>query len=194
MAVNEQLCKDLMEKFLAEGLGLDLTDPNLAETPARVSKMFCRELLNGIDKEYEGFTSFPNEHNYDQIIISDNIHFSSICSHHLNPFIGKAWVLYMPDLRLIGLSKMARMVEHYAARPQLQENLCHNVMNCLVSATEPKGAMVLMRATHSCMTCRGVKQYAGAGMITSAVYGSFLEGSVKLEALELIKFSILDRS
>jgi GTP cyclohydrolase I len=123
--------------------------------------------------------------------MSDRIYFTSICSHHFLPFTGLAWVSYIPNHSLVGASKMSRLVEHYSSRPQLQENLTHQVLNTFVNAIEPEGAMVVMRAVHSCMTCRGVKQTGGAGMQTSALHGAFFKAEVKSEALELIKLSLM---
>src|SRR5574337_83306 len=117
----------------------------------------------------------------------DNIHFTSVCSHHFLPFTGKAWFLYIPNEHdLIGASKMPRLVAHYAARPQLQENLCHEVLNRFVEVMQPKGAMLVMRAVHGCMSCRGVRQYNGTGMTSSAIYGSFTQESTRSEGMALI--------
>jgi GTP cyclohydrolase IA len=191
--VNEKLVEVLFAKILVEGLGMDLNDPNLIDTPARIAKMYCRELFSATRTEYDNFKSFPNDKGYSQIIVSDRIFFVSTCSHHFLPFSGLAWVLYIPDKLLVGASKMARLVEHYARRPQLQENLCHDVLHRFVQALGPLGAMVVMRAEHGCMKCRGVRQYSGASMITSAVDGLFLtDPSVKQEGLELVKLSLLD--
>ena len=185
--IVEQLFRELMEK----GLGFDLSDPNLCDTPNRVARMYCEEFFGNCCVEFTDFKAFPNEHQYDQIIISDLIFFVSVCSHHFLPFTGNAWVLYIPKYKLVGASKMARLVEHYAARPQLQENLCHEVLNSFVAGIEPVGAMVVMRGIHGCMKCRGVKQ-RGSGMGTSAVYGAFKKPDVKSEGMDLIKLSLLD--
>jgi GTP cyclohydrolase I len=178
-------------QLVSEGLGFDLTDPNLSDTPLRVAKMYCREWFKSVDIEFKDFKSFPNDESYKQIIMSDRIHFTSICSHHFLPFTGLAWISYIPATQLVGASKMSRLVEHYASRPQLQENLTHQVLNCFVNNIQPEGAMVVMRAIHSCMTCRGVRQTGGAGMQTSALHGAFYKAEVKAEALELIKLSLI---
>lgn len=178
-------------KLMSEGLGLDLSDPNLTDTPKRVAKMYCSEWFKSVGTEFTDFKSFPNEEGYEQIIMSDRINFTSICSHHFLPFTGLAWIAYIPKQLLIGASKMSRLVEHYASRPQLQENLTHQVLNTFVQGLQPEGAMVVMRAVHSCMTCRGVRQSDHAGMQTSALHGAFFKAEVKLEALELIKLSLI---
>ena len=173
-------------------MGLDPKEPNLKDTPKRVAKMYCQEIFSNVGTEFHDFKSFPNDKHYEQIIMLDNIEFTSTCSHHFLPFRGLAWLLYIPkpDGVLIGASKPARLIEHYSKRPQIQENLCRQVLLSFVLAIKPQGAMVVMRATHACMQCRGVKQGNNAGMTTSALYGNFYEQSVKMEALELIKVSM----
>lgn len=178
-------------KLMEEGLGLDLTNPNFKPTPKRVARMFCKEFFNGQHKEFTDFALSKNKRGYNQIIMLDNIHFVSICSHHFLPFVGKAWLLYIPDQYFVGASKPARCIEHYAARPQLQEDLCHDVINQFNNVVKPKGVMVVTRAVHGCMSCRGVKQNNGAGMMGSAVLGCFTESdSTKQEGLTLIEISI----
>lgn len=185
------LVEEYMHKILSEGLGLNMLDPNLIDTPKRIAKMYCRELFHNVGEEFpeSKFRSFPNEKNYSQIVMVDNIHFTSMCSHHFMPFTGKAWFLYIPDEKLVGVSKIPRIVEHYAARPQLQENLCHEIMNRFVEVIKPKGVMLVMRAIHGCMSCRGVRQYANSGMTSSAIYGVFNDAAVREEAMNLIQMS-----
>lgn len=195
---------ELMEKyyrlFMTEGMGLDLTDPNLIDTPERVAKMFGKEFFHNMNKEFpaSAFSKFPNTEKYNQITMLDNIHFTSMCSHHFLPFSGKAWFLYIPGAysmgendTLVGASKPARLIAHYAARPQLQENLCHQVMNRFIEVMQPTGAMLVMRAVHGCMSSRGICQYNNAGMTSSAIYGSFENTATRLEGLELIKLSTI---
>jgi len=176
--------------LMSEGLGLDLTDPNLKDTPERVAKMYHNEFFSNMDKEFADFKTFPNTNGYDEIILSDNIHFVSMCSHHFLPFSGLAWVLYIPGDKLIGASKMARLVKHYASRPQLQENLCHEIINAFEAGLKPIGSMIVMRAMHGCMSCRGVNQYGRAGFTTSVIKGDFFKDSVKQEGLRLIELSL----
>jgi len=185
--------KDLIEKLFSEiitkGLGLDINDPNLKDTPKRVSKMYCKELFSRVGKKFDGFKSFPNSSKDNQIVMLDNIDFTSTCSHHFLPFIGLAWVLYIPQDKLIGASKCARLIHHYARRPQIQENLGREVLNAFVKELKPQGAMIVMRASHGCMQCRGVRQSNRSGMTTSAINGIFYEQEVKMEALQLIELS-----
>lgn len=187
--MNKELIEVLFAKIMVQGLGLDLDDPNLMDTPRRVARMYCDELLSGLNSPKPKVTVFPNDSKYSQMILSDKIYFSSLCSHHFLPFSGYAWILYIPDKNLIGLSKFSRIVNYFAARPQLQENLTHQIANYLITKLKPRGVMIVMRALHQCMHCRGVKQHSGAGMVTSAIYGAFEEGEVRSEGMNLIQLS-----
>jgi GTP cyclohydrolase I len=176
---------------LQEGLGLDMTDPNLADTPKRIAKMYVEEFFKGKEKDFDSITTFPNEDNYQQIILLDRIHFVSVCSHHFLPFVGLAWLGYIPDKLLVGASKPSRIIAHYAARPQLQERLCHQVITRFEEAVKPRGTILVMRAVHGCMSHRGAKQIGGAGMITSAVSGVFeKDAKARAEAMDLINLSL----
>lgn len=176
--------------LIFDGLGLSQDDPNLIDTPKRLERMYL-DLFKNVGKEFKGMTSFPNTEKYDQIVLMDNMHFTSVCSHHFLPFSGKAWFAYLPDKRLMGASKAARVIAHYAAQPQLQENLCQQVVNFIENELQPKGIMLVMRAIHGCMSCRGVYQYAGAGMVTSSIRGSFKDAAARSEVMDLIKMSIM---
>ena len=170
---------------LRDGLGLDMSDPNLIDTPARIARMWKNEFCKNVGVEFEAYSEFPNDHGYDEIIVSDTIEFVSMCSHHFLPFYGKGWIAYMPDKKLVGLSKMSRALQHYAARPQLQENLCKQVIDNFVKHIEPQACMVILKATHGCIACRGANQ-PNQKMITSAVYGKASELSFKTEVFNLI--------
>jgi GTP cyclohydrolase I len=189
--MNQEQIEKLFRLIIESGLGFDPKDPNLIDTPKRIAKMYCQEWFRNVNSEFDDFKSFPNSENYRQIVCFDKIQFSSICSHHFLPFTGFAWLLYIPQNRLIGASKSSRLIEHYSARPQLQENLTHQILNRFVEGVVPQGAMVVMRAIHECMRCRGAKQTNGSGMITDALYGCFKEPDVKAEGLELIKLSLI---
>lgn len=193
--MDQKLTELYLTKVLTEGLGLDLTDPNLKDTPKRISKMFIQEMFHNTNEEFpeESFSKFPNEHCYDQIILMDHIHFTSMCSHHFLPFEGLGFFAYIPNDYLVGASKMARLIEHYGARPQLQENLCHEVLNRFVDVIQPKGAMLVLRALHGCMSSRGVKQYANAGMTTSAIHGCLIGQEGREEVMNLIQLSTMLR-
>jgi GTP cyclohydrolase IA len=190
--------KEKVEKkfgeIMEEGLDLDLTNPNLKDTPKRWAKMIVDEKLVNCDSEFTDFALFPNDKGYNQMIWCDKIHFVSMCSHHFVDFVGKAWIFYIPDKFFVGASKMARLVQHYAKRPQLQEELSQQVLNQFVAWVKPKGAMVLMRAIHGCMAHRGANQYAGSALGSSALHGIFFtQPELELKALEIVKISLLDR-
>jgi GTP cyclohydrolase I len=191
--VDESKVALYFAKLMVEGLGLDLNDPNLIDTPRRVAKMYCQELLSECCTIYDDFTAFPNDMEYDQIIIGDRIFFTSVCAHHFLPFTGHAWILYIPKKLLVGASKMARLVNHYSCKPQLQERLCHEIIDRFDEVVKPLGCMVYMRGIHGCTKCRGVRQYGGSGLGTSAVKGAFKENEQEMKGLELIKLSMLDR-
>jgi len=186
----------LLESYVASilnRLGLDLTDPNLTGTPSRIIKMLQTELLCNIGKRPEPnmIRSFPNDKNYDEIVLLDNIPFVSTCSHHFLPFPGLAWFAYVPDKQLIGASKPSRILDFFAAKPQLQENLASEVVDYFIEETHPIGVMLVMRAVHGCMSCRGVQTGENAGMMTSITRGCFRENlSTRMEALDLIKLSV----
>jgi GTP cyclohydrolase I len=172
-------------------LNLDINDPNLIDTPKRILKMWRHDFCNTVGKEFTDFKSFPNTDvfgGYNQMITSEEIEFSSVCSHHFLPFSGKAWFGYIPDELIIGKSKPGRLIKHYCMRPQLQENLVHAIMNTFVQNIKPKGAMLIMKAVHGCEYCRGSKTYSP--MTTSAIYGVFDQEKVRNEFLSLIQLPI----
>ncbi|WP_406567970.1 GTP cyclohydrolase I FolE [Dactylosporangium fulvum] len=147
-------------------LGLDLADDVLAETPGRMAKGYA-ELLT--PREFD-LTTFPNDEGYDEFVIARRIPFRSLCEHHLLPFVGVAHVGYMPGDRILGLSKLARVVELFACRPQVQERLTMQIATWLDGRLKPKGVGVVLEAEHMCMTLRGV-QAAGTNTVTSALLG-----------------------
>lgn len=167
-------------------LGLDLEDPNLRETDRRVSKMYL-EMFAGLEEGARPkVTTFPNDENYDSMIMERDIPFYSMCSHHLVPFYGQAHIAYVPNDRLVGLSKLPRILEFYAKRPQLQERLTEQVVRFLVDELSPQGAMVVIQARHLCVEMRGVKK-SGALTITSAIRGIFHERPIREEFLDLLR-------
>jgi len=167
-------------------LGMDLSDPNLRETDVRVAKMY-REMFHGLLEGSEpDVKCFPNEEGYSAMVMEKDIPFYSMCAHHLVPFYGHAHVAYIPRDRIIGLSKMARIVEFYAKRPQLQERLTEQVVTFLQDKLNPLGAMVVVEARHLCVEMRGVKK-PGAMTVTSAIRGSFYRKEVREEFLDLLR-------
>ena len=166
-------------------LGLDRTDPNLAETPVRVAKMYL-ELFRGLDEGAEPkVTLFPNDERYTAMVIEKDIPFYSMCSHHLIPFYGHAHMAYIPNDRIIGLSKMPRIVDFYAHQPQLQERLTEQVAGFLQDQLSPQGVMVVVEARHLCVEMRGIKK-PGAMTVTSAIRGIFFNRPVREEFLDLL--------
>lgn len=161
-------------RALLESLGLDLREPDLKDTPRRIAKMYF-EIFAGTVKAYEPkLTVFPNEHNYRSMVLVRDIPFYSTCAHHLVPFFGVGHIAYLPGDSIVGLSKLARTLEFFARRPQVQERLNEQVADFLESKLRPRGVMVVLEARHLCMEMRGV-QKAGALTITSTARGLFAD-------------------
>jgi GTP cyclohydrolase IA len=169
-------------------LGLDLNDPNLAETDLRVAKMYI-EMFHGLEEGAEPkVTTFPNDECYSHMVMEKDIPFYSMCAHHLVPFYGHAHIAYIPNERILGLSKFSRILEFYAKRPQLQERLTEQVVTFLTEKLQPQGAMVVIEARHLCVEMRGVKK-PGALTVTSALRGIFHQKTVREEFLDLLRRS-----
>jgi len=151
-------------------------------TPARIEQV--KKELNARRKFQ--FTKFKNEYGYTQMIILKDIYFTSFCAHHLLPFVGKAHIGYIPRSEICGISKLARIVEKFAAKPQIQERMTQEIVNFLEENLHPLGVGVIIEAEHLCITSRGIKKEK-AIMITSAMKGVFEEPKVKEEFLWLIK-------
>ena len=167
--VDVDAAQDAVGDLLA-ALGRDLTDPGLRETPRRVAAAFA-ELL--AQEPFE-LTTFPNDAGYDELVVVRDIPFHSLCMHHLLPFHGVAHVAYLPGERIVGLSKLARVVERFARDLQLQERLTMQVARFLEEHLRPKGVGVVVEAEHLCMSLRGV-QKAGTRTTTSALLGLLRE-------------------
>lgn len=176
----EQAVRDLLE-----ALGEDPDREGLSDTPGRVARMY-QELFAGLQED-------PGEHlrrtfgePYDEIVLLRNISFASLCEHHLLPFVGRAHVAYLPADRVVGLSKLARLVEGFARRPQIQERLTSQIADTLMTELGAKGALVVVEAEHMCMKIRGVNQ-AESSMVTSAVRGVFMtNAAARSEAMALL--------
>lgn len=157
------------ERAVAEllaALGVDLGVETLTRTPARVANAFA-ELLSPPPFD---LTTFPNDNGYDELVVMRDIPFHSLCEHHLLPFVGVAHVGYLPGARILGLSKLARVVEQFARRLQVQERLTSQVADWLNDRLAPKGVGVVLEAEHLCMSLRGVRA-TGARTVTSALHG-----------------------
>jgi len=152
--------------FLA-ALGIDVDREEMRETPARMARAYA-ELFQARPLR---LTTFANDEGYDELVLARGIPFRTVCEHHLLPFSGLAHVGYLPGERIVGLSKLARLVEHFAARPQVQERLTKQVADCLATRLRAPGVGVVLEAEHSCMTLRGVRAH-GAKTVTSALLGT----------------------
>jgi len=169
-----------------EALGLDLADPNLVDTPLRVARAY-RELFAGLQAGGEPeLRSFPNTEGYSQIVAVTGISFHSLCAHHFLPFFGTAHLAYLPSDRVVGLSKLARVLDYYARRPQIQERLTEQVIDLLDRRLRPAGTMVVIEARHFCMEMRGVAK-AGVMTTTSAWRGAFADARTRQEFLDMFK-------
>lgn len=152
---------------LLQALGADITAEGLRETPRRLAEAYA-ELLT---PEPFDLTTFPNDGDYDELVVARSIPFHSLCEHHVLPFVGIAHVGYLPGERIIGLSKLARVVDHFARSLQVQERLTKQLCDWLEERLRPKGVGVVLEAEHLCMSLRGV-QKPGARTLTSALYGA----------------------
>jgi len=160
-------------RLLLEGIGEDVTREGLRETPDRIARMYG-EIFAGMDEDAgehltKTFTVASNE-----IVLLKNIIFYSTCEHHLMPFYGKAHIAYLPDGKVVGLSKLARTVEAFARRPQIQENMTAQIAQALTEHLKPKGVIVMVEAEHTCMTMRGIKK-PGSKTVTLTALGVFQE-------------------
>jgi GTP cyclohydrolase I len=166
-------------------VGEDPDREGLVETPARVARMYA-EMFAGLKQDPREHTGKFFTEQYDEVVLVRDITFYSMCEHHLLPFIGKAHVAYIPDGKVIGLSKIARVVEAISRRPQVQERMTEEIANLLVGELGAKGVAVVIEASHSCMTIRGVKK-PGSVMVTSAMKGLFRSNlSTRAEVMQLI--------
>lgn len=170
---------------LLDALGEDRTREGLKETPRRVADAYA-ELLSGEGKTAEEHLSRTFASECGDMVVEKDIWFSSTCEHHLMPFFGKIAIAYIPDGKVVGLSKLARTVEVFAKRLQLQERLTRQIADEIMRCLSPKGVFVVCEAEHTCMTCRGIKK-AGSKTVTYSSAGDFPE-SKKQEVLRLIAF------
>ena len=166
---RERITAAIREILIA--IGEDPDREGLVKTPARVARMY-EELFAGLSGEPDEYLETTFEHAHDEMIVVRDIPFYSICEHHLLPFFGRAAVGYIPNERIVGLSKLARVVEHLARRPQVQERLTCQVADRIEQVLDPVGVAVTIEAEHTCMTMRGVKK-PGSQMVTSVTRGAF---------------------
>ena len=158
-------------KLFLEGIGEDVNREGLIDTPDRIARMY-NEICAGMDEDASKHLSRTFNAATGDMVVEKDIVFYSMCEHHLMPFFGKAHVAYVPDGKVVGISKLARTVEVYARRLQLQEQLTSQIADALMDYLNPKGAMIMIEAEHMCMTMRGVKK-PGSKTVTIATRGVF---------------------
>lgn len=174
-------------KLILEGIGEDAERPGLKKTPERVSEMY-QEIFSGLNASPEELLQPIEGEKHDEMVLLKDIAFYSVCEHHLLPFAGRAHIAYIPEGgRIAGISSLARALEIFAKKPQMQERLTAQLADLIMKQLRPKGCMVIVDAEHLCMSMRGIKK-PGARTVTSAVRGIFRsKQSTREELLELIR-------
>ncbi len=173
-------------KLLLEGIGEDVTREGLVDTPNRIARMY-EEIYRGMEEDASQHLQKTFSVDSNEIVVVKNITFYSMCEHHLMPFYGKAHIAYLPDGKVVGISKLARTVEVYARRPQIQEQLTTQIAEAVMEYLKPQGVMVMLEAEHLCMTMRGVEK-PGSQTVTMAARGRFAEEQqLKQYFFEMVK-------
>jgi GTP cyclohydrolase I len=176
-------------KAIMETLGLDLTDDSLRGTPQRVAKMYVKEIFSGLNPANKPDVKlFDNKYKYNEMLVEKDITFFSNCEHHFVPIIGTAHVAYISNGKVIGLSKINRIVQYYAKRPQVQERLTVQIANELRTSLQTDDIAVVIDAAHLCVSSRGI-QDVNSRTVTSQFYGKFQEDSVKQEFFKYLDLS-----
>jgi len=180
-------------QLLLEGLGVDLENTHFRKTAERSANAWVDELCSGLGEKKFLLTTFPTGKNYEpSMVVLQHVPVRSVCAHHLLPFFGEATVAYIPDERLCGISKLSRIVDYFARRPQVQEELTSDITNFLCEKLSPQGAGVIVKATHLCMSMRGVSH--DGVMTTSSLKGTFLsDGTVRAEFMALANTQSLNK-
>ena len=171
---NEKI-KNIQKHFrkIVDELGLDLEDDSISGTPYRVAKMYVKEIFSGLDPDNKPKISlFENKYNYNKMLIEKNINLNSTCEHHFLPITGKAHVSYISSGKVIGLSKLNRIVKYYSQRPQVQERLTTQIYSELKEVLDTESIMVVVEAKHLCVSSRGIKDYSSS-TITEMYGGDF---------------------
>ena len=172
---NDEKIKNIEKHFtkIVDELGLDLTDDSISGTPYRVAKMYVKEIFSGLDPENKPKISlFDNKYNYNKMLIEKNINLNSTCEHHFLPITGKAHVSYISSGKVIGLSKLNRIVQYYSHRPQVQERLTKQIYDELKNVLDTDSVMVVIEAKHMCVSSRGIKDYTSS-TVTEMYGGDF---------------------
>lgn len=173
-------------RLILEGIGEDTEREGLVETPDRIARM-CGEVFGGLKADPAEHLEKKFSATNNNMVLEKDITFYSVCEHHLLPFYGKAHVAYIPDSKVAGLSKLARTVEVFARRPQIQENMTAQIADAIEKYLQPKGVMVFIEAEHMCMSMRGV-QKPGTKTVTSVVRGAFAEDyTLQQTFLQMVK-------
>lgn len=162
---------------IMQTLGLDLKDDSLNETPRRIAKMYLNEIFWGLDySNFPKITTIENKMQYENMLLERHIKVSSTCEHHFIPMMGEAFIAYIPDKKVIGLSKINRIVEFFSRRPQVQERLTEQIFHTLCYLLETEDVAVLIKAEHTCVKLRGVED-TNSDTVTSRLGGHFLDGA-----------------
>ena len=173
--VDQEKVKEAV-KLLLEGIGEDINREGLRETPERIARMY-EEICGGMEEDAAEHLSKVFTVDHSEMVLEKDIVFYSMCEHHMMPFYGKAHVAYIPNGKVVGLSKLARCVEVYAKRLQIQEQMTGQIADAIMEHLEPQGVMVMLEAEHMCMTMRGVKK-PGSKTVSIATRGIFEDDSV----------------
>ena len=193
---SDKTKKEIIEfhfREIMETLGLDLNDDSLSGTPARVAKMYVEEIYSGLNpKNKPSISLFENKYNYENMLVEKEITFYSNCEHHFVPIIGKAHVAYFSSGKVIGLSKINRMVEYFARRPQVQERLTNQIANELKSILDSQDVAIIIDAKHLCVSSRGIKDDSSS-TTTSYYSGKFNDNAIKNEFLNYVFNSTLKK-
>ncbi len=173
-------------RLILEGIGEDVKRSGLKGTPERVARMYG-EIFAGLKTPVESLLKPIEGENHDEMVLLKDISFYSVCEHHLLPFIGRAHIAYIPSGKIVGLSELAKVLDYFAKRPQVQERLTSQLADMIMNKLKPRGCMVVIDAEHLCMSMRGIKR-PGSKTVTSAVRGIFrTKQSTREEMLKLIK-------
>ncbi|MEY3539169.1 MAG: hypothetical protein RL188_586 [Bacteroidota bacterium] len=177
-------------RAIMETLGMDLNDDSLRGTPLRVAKMYVKELFQGLNPaNMPSMTLFENKFQYNEMLVEKNINFYTNCEHHFVPFFGKAHVAYISSGKVIGLSKLNRLVEYYSKRPQVQERLTMQIGKALQTVLQTQDVAIMMDAKHLCVASRGVKDDS-SNTITGFYGGKFQEEHTKAEFLKYLDINV----
>ena len=187
--IDDDLKIELIEKNFREImhiLGMDLNDESLKDTPRRVAKMYVKEVFSGLNPENKPkATAFTNNFKFKEMLVEKDITIYSYCEHHLVPIYGKAHIAYFPNGHVIGLSKLNRIAQYYAKRPQVQERLTIQIANELKETLGTEDVAVIVDANHMCVASRGVND-VNSSTVTSSFHGKFLNESVRSELLKYV--------